>query len=51
MKANIWQKKKVIIYIGGDPDKNEHPVFTLELDSPQIKFDTDKNLVIITETR
>jgi len=51
MEANIWQKKKIIIYIGGDPEKKEAPVLTLELDSPQIKFDTNKNTVFIIETK
>jgi hypothetical protein len=51
MKVNIWQKKKVVIYMGGDPEKNEAPVITLELEHPQIKFDTDKNTVLIFETK
>jgi hypothetical protein len=51
MKATIWQKKRIIIYIGGDPEKNEAPTITLELDNPQIRFDTDKNIVYVVETK
>jgi hypothetical protein len=52
MKTNIWLKqKKVTFYIGGDPEKNQPPTITLELDSPQITFDTDKYIVQITETK
>jgi hypothetical protein len=51
MKTNIWLKKKITFYIGGDPEKNQPPIITLELDSPQITFDTDKYVVQITETK
>ena len=52
MKATVWEKaKKVIIYMGGDPAKNQAPVFTIELDNPQFQFDTEKNVVIIFETK
>ena len=51
MKVNVWQKKKVTIYIGGDPEKNESPVITLEMDQPQIKFDADKNVMLLFETK
>jgi hypothetical protein len=51
MKANIWLKKNIVIYIGGDPEKNIPPVFTLELENPQITFDADSDKVTITETR
>lgn len=52
MKANIWMaKKKVTLYIGGDPLKNEPPLFTIEIDNPQIAFDSDKYTVQITETK
>jgi hypothetical protein len=51
MDVNIWQKKKIIIYIGGDPEKNQPPIFTIEIESPQIKFDTNKNVLTIIETK
>ena len=51
MKVNVWEKKKITVYIGGDPEKNQPPVITLELESPQIQFDADKNTMLITETR
>lgn len=51
MKTTVWEKKKVTIYIGGDPTKNQAPVFTIEVESPQFQFDTDKNTVIIFETK
>jgi hypothetical protein len=51
MKVNIWEKKRITIFIGGDPEKNEAPIITLEMDNPQIKFDTDKNTIVIHETR
>ena len=52
MKTNVWEKKKkVVVYIGGDPTKNQAPEITLELESPQFLFDTDTNTVIIFESR
>jgi len=51
MKTNIWLKKKVTIYIGGDPEKNQPPVITLELENPQIVFDANTDKMIITETK
>lgn len=51
MKVNVFQKRNVIVYIGGDPEKNQPPEITLELINPQIKWDADKNVVVITETR
>ena len=51
MKTNIWRKGIVTIYIGGDPKKNQPPEMTLELESPQITYDSDKNTMQITETR
>lgn len=51
MKTIIWQKKKMTIYIGGDPAKNQAPEFTIEIESPQIQMDSDKNIIIISETR
>jgi hypothetical protein len=51
MKTNVWQKKKVTIYIGGDPAKGQSPEITLEIDNPQILFDSDTATIVIVETR
>jgi hypothetical protein len=51
MKTTVWQRKKVTMFIGGDPAKNETPTITLELDNPQIQFDSDKNVIIIFESK
>jgi len=51
MKTTIWRKGKITVYIGGDPVKNQAPEITLELESPQIQMDTDKNIIIIFETK
>jgi hypothetical protein len=51
MKITVWDKRKVTVYIGGDPEKNQPPVITVEMDSPQIKFDTDKNIMLVNETK
>ena len=51
MKATVWKLKKAVIYIGGDPSKGQTPEITLELDNPQIRFDSDTNVFIIAETK
>lgn len=51
MKTTVWEKKRITIYIGGDPAKNQPPEITIELDSPQVQFDTDKNIMHIIETK
>ena len=51
MKTTIWQKKKVVVYIGGDPAKKQAPEITLELDNPQIQFDSNTNIIVIFETK
>jgi hypothetical protein len=51
MKTTVWAKKKVTVYIGGDPAKNQAPEITIEMENPQFQFDTDKNTIIIFETR
>lgn len=51
MKATIWRNMKIIIYLGGDPEKNKAPEITLELDKPQIQMDFDKNTITISETK
>jgi hypothetical protein len=50
-KTTIWEKKKITIFIGGDPAKNQPPYITIEMDNPQFQFDQDKNVVYIIETR
>lgn len=51
METTIWQKKKIIIYLGGDPSKNQVPEITVVLENPQIQLDTSKNTIIILETK
>jgi len=51
MKTTIWKQEKIVIYIGGDPSKGQIPEITIELDNPQIRFDSDNNTVIIAETK
>ncbi len=52
MKLNIWLKgSKTTLYIGGDPEKNQAPVVTAELQDPQILIEPDKYSIIIKETR
>jgi len=52
MKLNIWLKSdKVTLYIGGDPEKNQAPVVTAELQNPQILIEPDKYLIKIVETK
>jgi len=51
MKATIWEKKTITIYIGGDPEKGNAPVFTLELANPQILMDTNTDKITIIETK
>jgi hypothetical protein len=52
MKTTVWKsKKKVTIFIGGDPAKGTSPEITLELDSPQIQIDSETNTIVILETK
>jgi hypothetical protein len=51
MKTTIWKYKKVIIYIGGDPNKGLVPEFTIEISKPQIQLDTDTDTIVILETK
>ena len=50
MKTTIWLKKNIVIYIGGNPEKGEPPVITLDVKEPQITFDTNKSSVQISES-
>lgn len=51
MKTNLWIKRKVTIFMGGDPTKGEAPEITIELHEPQIMVDSDKGQIIIKETK
>jgi hypothetical protein len=51
MKTTIWQKKPMVIYIGGDPTKNKAPELTVEIQNPQILIDTESNTITILETK
>jgi hypothetical protein len=51
MKTNIWKKEKVTIFIGGDPAKGQVPEITLEMDRPQIMIDSEKNIIVLVETK
>ena len=51
MKTTIWLKHNITIYVAGDPEKGQPPIITLEMKEPQIKFDTDKYTIHITETK
>lgn len=52
MKLTVWLKQPaVILYIGGNPDKGQAPLVTAELEKPQILIDSDKNTVVIIETK
>ena len=51
IKATLWKKTNAVIYIGGDPKKNESPEITLELENPQILYDSSKNTIHIIETK
>jgi hypothetical protein len=51
MKATVWQKKKVTIFIGGDPTKGQIPEITLEMENPQILFESDTATMTIVETK
>jgi hypothetical protein len=52
VKLNIWLKgSTTTLYIGGDPEKKQAPVVTVELKDPQILIEPDKYLVVIKETQ
>lgn len=51
MKTNAWLNRKITVYIGGDPGKNQAPEFTIEMEKPQFLFDSDKGTVVIFETK
>ena len=51
MKITLWQNRQIVMYIGGDPENGKSPELTIEMDSPQIKVDTDKPIIVIEETK
>jgi hypothetical protein len=51
MKTTVWVKRNVVIYIGGDSEKNIPPLITLELKDPQIIFDEHDGKIKIIETK
>lgn len=51
MKTTVWEKRRAVIYIGGDPDKNEPPEITIEINEPQISFDSYENKIVIKEKK
>jgi hypothetical protein len=51
MKTTVWKKTKITIFIGGDPAKGQIPELTIEMDNPQILTDSDKNIIVIVETK
>jgi hypothetical protein len=51
MKTTVWKKNIVTIYVGGDPAKGQIPELTIELNNPQILTDSDKNVMVIVETK
>lgn len=51
MKTTIWMKKKVVVQIGGQPEKGVPPLLTLEMDDPQIIFDEHDGKIRVVETK
>ena len=51
IKTTIWEQNKVTIFVGGNPEKNEPPYITIELNKPQIQLDSTKNTIFIFETK
>lgn len=51
MKTTVWEKRNIVVYIGGDPEKNQPPEITIEINEPQIEFDSYKNTIIIREKK
>lgn len=51
MKITIWEKRNMVIYVGGDPERNVPPEITIEIKEPQIRIDSDKNIIQIDEAK
>ncbi len=47
-----WLKvKNVKLYLGGDPEKGQAPIITVNLDMPQVIIDPLKNTITIIESK
>jgi hypothetical protein len=51
MKTTVWIKRNVVIFIGGDEEKNVPPLLTIEMVAPQIIFDEHDGKIKIIETK
>lgn len=51
MKTTVWIKRKIVIFIGGDPVKGQAPELTLDMNNPQILVDHDTGKITIIETK
>lgn len=51
MQINLWLKDGTVIYLGGDPKKNEKPLGTITMTRPQILIDEEAGIVVIKETK
>lgn len=51
MKITIFRNVPVTIYIGRDTEKGKPPEITIQVEKPQISYDTDKYEMDIKETR
>ena len=50
MKTTVWEKRNIVIYVGGDIEKGKPPEITIEIKDPQVQFDSFKNTIYIKET-
>lgn len=51
MKITLWNKANTTIYVGGDPNRGEPPLITIEAQEPQIIMDAGTNVMVIKETK
>ena len=52
MDYNIWLKRDMVIYLGGDPSKGAPPDATItKVKNPQIIVDSEKGTIVILETK
>lgn len=49
MQTTIWLRKRMSIFMGGDPNKGENPEITIDVKDPQIMIDPEKGQIIIKE--
>lgn len=50
MQLTIMMKEGAVLFIGGDPTKQQAPLVTATLKKPQILIDREKNTITIIET-